>query len=605
MPTPEEFYLLSRVKGKTSVSQLCAASGWGKEKAKTTISKLIEFGLLVPDGEDAEATDRNSASTQEAPAVEPDETAPRGGPGANDPDATPEKTSAQTQEGPAVDVTSDAAATALGPDETPLARERKVTPEAQPAVERMQSPSREESPTPVKKDPVAPDSTVESGEPASDDGFGGLLDEPPVRDDPPVRDESPSTGFASTGFDLPVIEEDEDDLFMSDSPAHLSKLRGNRAVGPGAASVESDASNTKPVDQPERAGEAAALESSSAPQQPEPVEEPSVPEDDPGAGFAILDSEVAESEREAEKAEDQTRMLDPTSLDIANSVAVDGSAVETNRGGAAVEGPLAFAMLPGEVSSFSLSPDLLDPQLEIDPAARQEVAYVAANLDSVNYYQLFGLTQEASRKEIKKAYFVLSKRFHPDLYFRKNVGPFGEMVEQVFKAVTGAYQILSNRKKRAAYDEELKHAQMVNRSTASEASSESSTVDPLAEKKELARELLLKRAATHEVKGEFVRAADALRKAISIRPEPSLMVKLANALYRANKRLDDAAKYCRNALREEPKNLDGMLLLARILERNEAFEDALQILERARQIAPDEASIGVHEDRIRNLMGQA
>lgn len=560
MPTPEDFYLLSRVKGETSVAQLCAASGWGKDKAKATIQKLLEFGLLVSDDFTPEAAAPATPEAADEPAGESpiqqeDEVA----------EASPVASASQTAEGPAVDALGNVAGEAQ-------MREREATPERTPVVER--EPESAEQP-PKKQEPSRDHVAT------------------------PVRDERVSS------FDLPVIEEDEDDLFMSDSPAHLSRVKSPSNSDP------SSPSSTRPFDDGKDFASSLEAETNAGDDEidaaaamsalEDPDAEPSFGNDGnqtPGEkasepGFAILDSEVVQ-----EEADGATRMLDPTSLDIATSVAtVDSRPVRKNRGGAAVGGALAFSMLPGELSEFKVAPELLDPALEIDPHARQEVAYVHSAIGKVTHYELFGVSPEANRKEIKKAYFVLSKRFHPDLYFRKNVGPFGPMVEDVFKAVTQAYGVLSNRKKRADYDQQLKHR------SAEPAAAESQS-DPMAEKRELARELLIKRASTHHAKGEFIRAADALRKAITIRSEPDLLVKLGNALYRANKRLDDAAKYCRSALREDPKNLDGMLVLAKILERNEAYEDALRVLERAKTISPDELSIGVHEERIRNLMSE-
>lgn len=60
-----------------------------------------------------------------------------------------------------------------------------------------------------------------------------------------------------------------------------------------------------------------------------------------------------------------------------------------------------------------------------------------------NYYELFGLSKEASQADIKKAYRKLSKQFHPD------VNPEG--TEQ-FKEISEAYSVLSDPKKRAEYD---------------------------------------------------------------------------------------------------------------------------------------------------------
>jgi curved DNA-binding protein CbpA len=66
-----------------------------------------------------------------------------------------------------------------------------------------------------------------------------------------------------------------------------------------------------------------------------------------------------------------------------------------------------------------------------------------------NYYQILGVRVSASDAEIKAAYKKLAVKFHPD----KNGG--SKYHEEKFKEVSAAYQTLSDRRKRAAYDYRL------------------------------------------------------------------------------------------------------------------------------------------------------
>jgi len=61
----------------------------------------------------------------------------------------------------------------------------------------------------------------------------------------------------------------------------------------------------------------------------------------------------------------------------------------------------------------------------------------------MDYYKVLGVTKSASEDEIKKAYRKLAHKYHPD----KDGGD-----EQKFKELNEAYQILSNKEKRAQYD---------------------------------------------------------------------------------------------------------------------------------------------------------
>ncbi len=65
-----------------------------------------------------------------------------------------------------------------------------------------------------------------------------------------------------------------------------------------------------------------------------------------------------------------------------------------------------------------------------------------------DYYQVLGVSENASSDDIKKTYRKLAVKYHPD----KNLGKEKE-AEARFKEISEAYYVLSDEKRRAQYDQ--------------------------------------------------------------------------------------------------------------------------------------------------------
>src|SRR6476659_9611922 len=65
----------------------------------------------------------------------------------------------------------------------------------------------------------------------------------------------------------------------------------------------------------------------------------------------------------------------------------------------------------------------------------------------LNPYEVLGVAKTASADEIRKVYRKLARKHHPD------VNPGKPAEAEKFKQIAAAYEVLSDEKKRKAYDE--------------------------------------------------------------------------------------------------------------------------------------------------------
>ncbi|KAG8942420.1 hypothetical protein FRC03_003229, partial [Tulasnella sp. 419] len=64
-----------------------------------------------------------------------------------------------------------------------------------------------------------------------------------------------------------------------------------------------------------------------------------------------------------------------------------------------------------------------------------------------DYYAVLGVSKDANEEDIKKAYKKMALKWHPD----RNAG--SEAASQKFKEVSEAFEVLSDKNKRAVYDQ--------------------------------------------------------------------------------------------------------------------------------------------------------
>lgn len=100
-------------------------------------------------------------------------------------------------------------------------------------------------------------------------------------------------------------------------------------------------------------------------------------------------------------------------------------------------------------------PALLDEPAELDLERKKLILDLYYSLDQLTHYALLEVPEQATKEQIKEAYYQRVGLFHPDRYFGKELGTFKPRLEKVFGALTKAYDTLNRRRSREEYDRYL------------------------------------------------------------------------------------------------------------------------------------------------------
>ncbi len=80
---------------------------------------------------------------------------------------------------------------------------------------------------------------------------------------------------------------------------------------------------------------------------------------------------------------------------------------------------------------------------------RAQLLRMQSLLEVGDYETLFGVGKAPDTTALRKAYYDLSRRYHPDRFYRKNLGRDTELIEDVFAGINLAYQEFGKRAEEA------------------------------------------------------------------------------------------------------------------------------------------------------------
>jgi len=93
-------------------------------------------------------------------------------------------------------------------------------------------------------------------------------------------------------------------------------------------------------------------------------------------------------------------------------------------------------------------------EIELSTEERKAIQRLNDLAASGNYYALLGVSRLADTNHVRRAYYDLSRQWHPDRFYRKSIGFYKEMLDSVFVSITKAYSVLTDAARREEYDRE-------------------------------------------------------------------------------------------------------------------------------------------------------
>ncbi len=89
---------------------------------------------------------------------------------------------------------------------------------------------------------------------------------------------------------------------------------------------------------------------------------------------------------------------------------------------------------------------------DLTPDQRAAIDTACDGLDTKTFYEVLLLPKTADAKAVKRSYYRLSKEYHPDKFYRKDLGRFKTQLELLFNKITEAYRVLGDVETREEYD---------------------------------------------------------------------------------------------------------------------------------------------------------
>jgi curved DNA-binding protein CbpA len=248
------------------------------------------------------------------------------------------------------------------------------------------------------------------------------------------------------------------------------------------------------------------------------------------------------------------------------------------------------------------------PKKQVTQELKREIGDLVSTLKTQNFYTILRVSVDAPRDQIRKAYFALSKEFHPDSFYGEELGDLKSQLEIMFRSITKAYDVLSSDKKREKYNQYLRQKNDLK-------GIESSATSDLKEVKDKVRERtgvspVMARFGASEARPGPVpaRSATPARPSQAPRFDSSMLDRSASRHAQWKRRrlksllnIQQARVEQAKVSEETAKKIQDLLSSAEAAEKEKNYLGAINALKVAITLDPDNGDL---QDRFNNIISQ-
>jgi curved DNA-binding protein CbpA len=220
-------------------------------------------------------------------------------------------------------------------------------------------------------------------------------------------------------------------------------------------------------------------------------------------------------------------------------------------------------------------------------AVREDIIEKHASLRDATLYDLLGITITANEGEVKKAYYAMAKKYHPDRHHSPHLRDVHGLLEELFGKITDAYQVLSSPLEKNRYDSKIRAE-----GPAAVAGGSGTSADEASESaRKRAADERYKEGKRHFDEMHFFDAIQCLREAVRLYPKKNYHKLLGQALMKNPKWLREAEEQFRFALKMDQFDAECYVGLGEIYESEGMSTRAQKMFEQAATYDPENESV--------------